>query len=576
MPKQELILSDMSFCQPKEAIVTKPKSGSWVAYPYEADELSGIMITAAVSDNPIEITLPLKAKGLYDIYVGVHYGFGWQHAGAMLDCYPEYCLQIRFDDEPYYDAIIPEYYPEKSGRHPNKNISFDTLSEVLWRRARLDGRSLVFSSPSSESFRFAYSSIAYIRLVPTQDDAFRPNKRLIAMYDGAFIGNYPRSEAELRGWIEPLRESDVGILSWTTSRFDACDYPTNIGSMRIGCDAEEFHPAYYPHYMGRDLTDLLSRGIDPLRTVIKYGHDMGLLVLGSMRFSGLRVPPQHFPLSDPSYFADHSEFWVVTEEGLRAPHMSLAFEPVRQKVIDIFREQIEKYELDGVHFILTRGHPFVGCEDPSAKDFKCNYNECISEMDPMDERVWRHKATYITELIKGLRKMLDSVQEKKGRSLSLAVNVFNSINHCRYFGLDVDEWLGQNLVQHLIVYPTQSPDAFETAHVTTDNIVNFKKLARKHGDRCKVYAELYPRLLPPEKSLQKANDYYHAGADGLSYWDTYQRQNRKSEWNILKILGHKDSLPSWETRAKSLYRFVPLKSIAGLIMNPRYWPATHG
>ena len=92
----------------------------------------------------------------------------------------------------------------------------------------------------------------------------------------------------------------------------------------------------------------------------------------------------------------------------------------------------------------------------------------------------------------------------------------------------------------------------------------------------RIYADLYPRRLPPEKIRQRVIEYYDAGADGISFWDTYARMWRKSEWSMIRIAGHREELRDWAKRASSFWRKVPIESICGISLDLRYGVQTHG
>ena len=88
------------------------------------------------------------------------------------------------------------------------------------------------------------------------------------------------------------------------------------------------------------------------------------------------------------------------------------------------------------------------------------------------------------------------------------------------------------------------------------------ELAR--GTKTKVYIDIYPRRMPPRKYRQIAMSYYEAGADGLAFWDSYNRYFRASEWATITRLGHRDELAGWEGIGDDHHRVVPLKRLDGI------------
>ena len=66
MSKSEMILSDMSQCQPGSALSERPQKGHWHLVDYDAGEVAGKMVFAQPLYETPEITLPLNVQGWYD------------------------------------------------------------------------------------------------------------------------------------------------------------------------------------------------------------------------------------------------------------------------------------------------------------------------------------------------------------------------------------------------------------------------------------------------------------------------------------------------------------------------------
>ena len=96
------------------------------------------------------------------------------------------------------------------------------------------------------------------------------------------------------------------------------------------------------------------------------------------------------------------------------------------------------------------------------------------------------------------------------------------------------------------------------------------------GTRTKVHVDIYPRRMPPRQYRKIAMSYYDAGADGLAFWDSYNRYFRASEWAFVKRLGHRDNLAGWEGKGDDYYRVVPMKSLDGFPMGREYSGTTDG
>ena len=76
--------------------------------------------------------------------------------------------------------------------------------------------------------------------------------------------------------------------------------------------------------------------------------------------------------------------------------------------------------------------------------------------------------------------------------------------------------------------------------------------------------------MPAEAYRQKALALYSTGVDGLSLWDTQARRTRSSEWSLIRRLGHRHDLASWENDTKGLFRRTSLRSLQGITTDRAY------
>ena len=88
--------------------------------------------------------------------------------------------------------------------------------------------------------------------------------------------------------------------------------------------------------------------------------------------------------------------------------------------------------------------------------------------------------------------------------------------------------------------------------------------------------DIYPRRMPPYQYEKIARSYYEAGADGLSFWDTYNRYFRASEWAFVKRLGHREDLARLAEKGKGYYRRMPLKRLDGIVFGREFSRPTDG
>lgn len=70
--------------------------------------------------------------------------------------------------------------------------------------------------------------------------------------------------------------------------------------------------------------------------------------------------------------------------------------------------------------------------------------------------------------------------------------------------------------------------------------------------------------------------FYGAGADGLAFWDSYNRYFPASEWAFVKRLGHRNELANWQGKGDDHYRVHPLRFLDGFPMNREFFCPTDG
>jgi len=297
---------------------------------------------------------------------------------------------------------------------------------------------------------------------------------------------------------------------------------------------------------------------------------MGLRIYGSMRLIGTHIPPAH--RAPGTLIAEHPEYRCVDKDGNPTPHLSLAYPAVREKFIAIFKEMAEM-GMDGAHVLFCRSWPFVLYEEITVQDFIKKHGRDPRELPPTDPDWLKHKCSYVTEFIRGIRAAMDEVGRAQGRKLGTAHHVRNCVANCRYYGLDVETWVKEGLVDELIPAFGWSIDGDRPVHnweVTEEMSAEFVQLAR--GTSCRVMPDAFPNRQLPEKFVELAILQYRAGIDGICLWDTDGRMARSSEWAIERELGHKDDLEAWaaEGRGKDYFRLVPVYKLLDFVTDHRY------
>lgn len=566
----DLLLTDMSCTQPAEALAPIASAERWGVYEYAAGEVSGRAVYCRPFANPPEIRLQLPVRGRYRIYLGIHYGhIHNSHLAKFGGKVVDQTLWAKLTGDRAYRLIEPEYY----GRGPEW-FTYTDVTEVLWRTADLDGQALHIAPRRSPRSPGDAAGLAWVRLVkaPEQEPVAADTARLLYISDCDLHEAYPTSQEAVHTLLDPLAGSDFSHVLWQTCMGDVCYFPTERFPRAFAIDGTQSPYGYPP--------EPPDEGFDVLGTICEVCHGMGLKVHATMRPAASRMPPMHWPRAEGDLFHRCPEVRQLGRQGEPVGHYSFAHPLVRETFTEVFREQVLRYPLDGVHVLFNRGWPFVGYEEHVVKSFEQEHGIDPHELEDTDPRFLSHKARYMNEFLHELRNMLDEVGAQTGRELALSVTVMAGLEQCAYLGLNVAHWLSQGWLRAIVIHPCwlpnrwQDPDVAGSMSVTPQRVAEVKALAGPAG--CAVYPDVYPRYMAPTDYPKRAAEYYAAGADGLCFWDTYCRVPRLSEWNTIRRLGHVEGLGRLQEEAAGFRRALPLTEAAGMSMDPMHTPATNG
>ena len=578
----DIYLSDMSRCEPASALSSRLENGKWLLTDYATEDgIAGSTIYATPETRPPAVSLALGQKGWFDIYIGVNYTRSiWQASDATTSG----CLRVRLDSEEQYTPVMSEAsfssgYPfsteaglfeEKTGE---LHDAWNCIYEVYWKSAQLDGSErIVFCPPAPDTpGGRTVSNIAWVRMRPmtnadieatNRDRPTDETRRLAAMVclvdlTGNTAGAdpyHPTDEAYMKEKLAVYTENDFHIVMLECIRGDVCAYHSKIG--RVGVE-NRWNPKW----------------IDPLEVAVEFVHENGLELYVTARMAGLGRPIQRSPLMENLYYRKNRRFAVLDEEGTPCSNLSLAFPEVRQRWIDLYREAV-RYGADGAHLLFIRSEPFVLYEEPSVKTFEEKYGEDPRDL-PFDDPRWlQHRAGYLTEYMRQMRRMLDEEGSKQGRRLGMSASFYFHPSPT-YYAMDPVTWAKEGLVDYLLPMndlirtSVPMPDSlgFWSPHVLT--FIRGLKRATK-GTGVKIYPDAMGLTPSGEAYARRAMELYGSGADGLSFWTPEGRMKRASEAAIVARLGHVNELKRYRQLAGTYWRRVPLKMLGGLSQRYSY------
>lgn len=280
------------------------------------------------------------------------------------------------------------------------------------------------------------------------------------------------SKAELlRSRTAPLIGSQVDSIFYCTwsSGFGMFTHNTKVGHVFNTREALFSNNLAQP---------FLDQGIDPLTTMIEFGHSNRMEIFWSMRMndthdgSHTAYGPVMFranplKLAHPEYLIGQSNqrqkygAWSAVDYGVDA---------VRDLAFRYVEEVCQNYEVDGIELDFFR-HAFL---------FKCS-----AEGKPCGDR----ERKQLNDLIDRIRAMTERVGRKRRRPILLAVRVPDSVPYCKTIGIDLEHWLRKGWIDLLITggYTRLNPWEYSV------------ELGHKYG------VKVYPSLDEPRVRDQAAN-----------------------------------------------------------------------
>ncbi len=222
---------------------------------------------------------------------------------------------------------------------------------------------------------------------------------------------------------------------------------------------------------------MIDGGLDPLELICRYCHKHSLEFFASYRMNDCHdvyiseeeVIP--YKKAHPELLLGEGKASFAAEEQV-FPSISLQFcyhlafnyalEAVRNHIFSAIQEVCQNYELDGLELDFMRFPMF----------FKSNYNS--------------HPATdeeteIMTGFLQRIRLLLDEVSTARGRPFLLGVNVPPTIETSRYVGLDIEQWLRDDLIDIVAPQSAYSP--------LSSSVEPFVKLAHQYN------VPIYPRCV---------------------------------------------------------------------------------
>ena len=252
------------------------------------------------------------------------------------------------------------------------------------------------------------------------------------------------------------------------------------------------------------LQQLLQEGNDPAQIVVREAQKRGTDIFYSFRINDCHDSlgdGERLPQLLATFKQQHPE-WTI---GPGHPYggllqLNFAVSEVRELKFAVIEEIFRKYDFDGLEIDFLRSAPhFIPGTEPAHADI-------------------------LTQFLRRVRAHLNQRGEQRGRAISIAVRVDESMEACHLDGFDVAAWVTEGLVDMIIL----GSGAIDT------EVEAFKKLTEDTG--IQVYPCLYGwpsgyNPASPEMIRALAVNYWYQGADGIYTfnWNAHTYTHRPND-----------------------------------------------
>ena len=141
----------------------------------------------------------------------------------------------------------------------------------------------------------------------------------------------------------------------------------------MGSDLENF-PRTGDRYYTENLKALFASGVDPVASVIRMCHSIGLECHLSIRPQGFALEPPFDAFFKSPFYRANPGLRCVDRDGRRIARLSFAYPEVREHLFAIVDELVS-YQPDGINLIYCRGIPCVLYEEPFLREFRSRHGQ---------------------------------------------------------------------------------------------------------------------------------------------------------------------------------------------------------
>lgn len=370
---------------------------------------------------------------------------------------------------------------------------------------------------------------------PTLTPSPRGTRRTIYVSDPSSVAlRYhpdPTTEEDLRTLIDEM--VDAGTDMFIQEAYTQ-GWTTYWRTERFEYDARPQHRRFLP---------MLDAGVQPLQVMLDQSHKRGMEFL-----AGLRVNDNHGHISveqgvgSGSTFVADSARYQIGDTASLGTHLDFTHQEVRDYVASAAEHLLETFDVDGLEL-------------------------CFRDHGYFPEGTETERMPLMTEFVRAVYELVQAAGESRGRKLVLGVRVNATIDLCNDMGLDIETWVRERLIDYV------SPS--DTMYMAiNDPIEQFAEIDT--GTDCMFYPSIMPhssarhiRLmngqhLNLDQKRAAAQNFYAAGADGLSYYNHFLAMEWAPFYPMHLFEMDELSSPDKVARGPRHYKFEPMRAGQGI------------
>ncbi|MBE3584250.1 MAG: family 10 glycosylhydrolase [Limnochordaceae bacterium] len=335
------------------------------------------------------------------------------------------------------------------------------------------------------------------------------------------ILSYMTDPDMLRGMVRRLAQANVNVIYVSTYEMGRTTYPSQYAIQQ----EKEF----------KDFEE------DPMTVLVDEAHRQGievqaLLALFSGGFNG-----QPGPLLQA-----HPDWADITRSGKKISYyqttpMNPAYPPAREYLLNIVREVVTRYPVDGIHLDYIRyeddGADDFGYHPWSIEQFKKEYGvdpRTVSRNSPMGQKWVKWRQDQVTSFVRQVRQLVNQI--RPGTLVSAAVFAEPSQEAAQFRFQDWPLWVQEGLLDQVVPMDYQ-PDLDPYQRFAKEDAA-----AVRNGQKTYWYQGIGQYGLSDDETARRIQLNRELGADGSVLFsmlymkmDTY-RTLQEGPWRLPAVL----------------------------------------